>query len=419
MQGLLKLSAHAGKINIVETINVFLLLCLSGINFCNDSEDFLLLVLLINVFLFINKKEKIDNGFFTALLFFMFLTIGQWLWLSDGSMKSSMGFFIRLVIAYLVIKNTSNFILTFLNIMLFLCIAAIFFYVFFLIFPSIEDSLFSNKHFWDNPATYEVKKSLIIFNIFREPTLDNETRGLWGLPRNPGAFWEPGAFAGYINLAIAFEVIFIKKFAGKGLIFLAALLTTFSTTGYLAAGLFFFLYFILVEPNSKRKLIITPVIFGAMIYLIFNVDFLAEKISFQTQLFIENSVYNTQSENDTRLGSAVLDFTDFQRSPVFGTGPSDETRYGKNEVLFMRTNGVTDIIVRIGVIGFIFLCWIFSKSIKAYLTASEIGRPKISAYVLLFIIFFVSLSETYFIMPFFWSLAFLEYAPPFIIEKSP
>ena len=117
-----------------------------------------------------------------------------------------------------------------------------------------------------------------------------------------------------------------------------------------------------------------------------------------------------QSDDDTRLGSTFLDLSDFRRSPLFGTGPSDETRYGKKEILFMRTNGLADLIVRIGIIGFLFVCWTFFVSLKKYFATNEIPKPKTSAYIFIFITFLISLSETYFNMPFFWSLFLLQYA---------
>src|SRR5688572_30593002 len=164
MQHLFKISGEK-KINFFESINVFFLLSLSGINFFNDNDVFLIFVFSVNVIFFFSQKQKIDNGFLGFVLFFIFLTIAQVIWFSDGNFESTMGFFLRLFIAYFVLKNSSNFILTFLNILLFLSLAAIFFYVFFLVFPSVEDFLFAHKHFWDYPGTYEYKKSLIIYNI--------------------------------------------------------------------------------------------------------------------------------------------------------------------------------------------------------------------------------------------------------------
>jgi hypothetical protein len=410
MMHLFKISIEEEKTNILETVNVFLLLSLSGISFFSGNETFLFLVFFLNLLLFLYKKEKIENGFFFFLFFFIFLTIAQLIWFSDGNFKSTIGFLLRIIVAYLVIKNCSNFLSSFLRLLFFLSLASIFFYLFFLIFPSIEEALFVNKHFWDDPATNEYKKSLIIYNIFREPLFGSDSLGLFGLPRNSGPFWEPGAFGGYLTMGIAFEMILFRKFSKRVFIFLIALLSTFSTAGYMAITLFFLLYFLFLETNQKRKLLIFPTLVAGAFFLILNVDFLAIKITEQVKGFEEDQIYNTQSDNDTRLGSTVLDFKDFQRSPIFGTGPSNETRYGKKEVLFMRTNGLTDLVVRVGLLGFLFICWTFFRSLKNYFSENGMSPPKTSAYILVFITFLISLSETYFNMPFFWSLFFLQYA---------
>ena len=240
-----------------------------------------------------------------------------------------MGFFLRILTAYLVIKNCTDFLSTFLRLLFFLSIASIFFYIFFIIFPSIEDSLFANKHFWDDPGTYEFKKSLIIYNIFREPLFGIDALGLFGLPRNSGPFWEPGAFGGYLTIGLAFEMILFRKFSLRVLIFLIALATTFSTAGYLATAVFFLLYFLFLETNKKKKLLIFPVLLVGLFFLIADVEFLASKITGQLEGFKQAQTYKMQSDDDTRLGSTVLDLADFRRSPLFGTGPSDDTRYGK------------------------------------------------------------------------------------------
>ncbi len=406
---LYKISNESPQVKLFDTINLFLLLSLSGINFLNANDNFLLLVFFLNAGIFIYRKEKIDNGFLRFFLFFIFLSLAQVIWFSDGNVKSSLGFLIRIITAYLVIKNIASFIHTFLRLLYFLSIVSIIFYLFFLAFPSIEEALFVNKHFWDNPATHEYKKSLIIYNIFREPLFGIEALGLFGLPRNSGPFWEPGAFGGYLTIGVAFEVILFRKFSLRMFVFLIALVTTFSTAGYLAVSVFFLLYFILLETNKKRKILIFPVLVAVSIFLLFNVEFLATKMAAQIKGFEEEQIYDTQSDDDTRLGSSILDFKDFQRSPIFGTGPSDETRYGKKEVLFMRTNGLTDLLVRIGILGFLFICIIFFQSLKNYFEKVEISKPKACAFILLFITFLISTSETYFNMPFFWALFLLQY----------
>lgn len=410
MMHLFKISKEAKKINVFETVNLFLLLSLSGINFFNDNDNFLFFVTVLNLAIFFFKREKADNGYLIFFLFFVFLSVAQVLWFKDGSFKSTVGFFLRILTAYLVIKNCTDFVASFLRLLFFLSVASIFFYVFFLVFPSLEEALFVNKHFWDNPHTSEFKKSLIIYNIFREPLFGIESLGLFGLPRNSGPFWEPGAFGGYLTIGLMFEMILFRKFSLRVLAYLLALATTFSTAGYVATAAFFLLYFLFLETNQKRKLLILPALAVGIFFLIVDVDFLASKITGQIEGFQKAQTYMSQSDDDTRIGSTLLDLKDFQRSPLVGTGPSDETRYGKNEVLFMRTNGLADLLVRIGVIGFVFVTIIFYRSLRKYFGTNDIPKPKTTAFIFLLIVFLISLSETYFNMPFFWSLFLLQYA---------
>ncbi len=60
--------------------------------------------------------------------------------------------------------------------------------------------------------------------------------GVVGEPavRTQGIFWEPGVFQIYLNLAIAFELLYKEKIESKKIIaYIVALFLTFSTTGYI------------------------------------------------------------------------------------------------------------------------------------------------------------------------------------------
>ena len=62
MMHLFKISKEASKANILETVNLFLLLSLSGINFFNDNDNYLLGVCMLNLAVFVMKREKVDNS---------------------------------------------------------------------------------------------------------------------------------------------------------------------------------------------------------------------------------------------------------------------------------------------------------------------------------------------------------------------
>lgn len=70
--------------------------------------------------------------------------------------------------------------------------------------------------------------------------------------RNPGPFWEPGVFQMYINIALIF-LLFSKEKVNRYqlIIFLFALFTTFSTTGFIC---FFIILLAYYSRNDKFKL---------------------------------------------------------------------------------------------------------------------------------------------------------------------
>lgn len=76
------------------------------------------------------------------------------------------------------------------------------------------------------------------------------------LVRTQGIFWEPGAFQLYLNLAIAFEILYKKAANRKSVIvYSLALLLTFSTTGYVVYAWIIIVYLFVKKKTSKQDII--------------------------------------------------------------------------------------------------------------------------------------------------------------------
>ena len=103
--------------------------------------------------------------------------------------------------------------------------------------------------------------------------------------RNSGIFHEPGAYALWLIFAIGINTIITKKnFDKKNILMMLALVTTFSTAGYIEL----FILFIFLISRSRFNPIIK---FGTYIIFIFlsiflyqNTVFLAEKVNSQYQV---------------------------------------------------------------------------------------------------------------------------------------
>lgn len=180
--------------------------------------------------------------------------------------------------------------------------------------------------------------------------------------RNSGFFWEPGAFAGYLTLAI---LLLIAQKAGRTktlrfidkqvAVLVLAVLTTQSTTGYVAlAGLAVAFLWVNygVRQIGRFLVAICLVIFGALLAYT-EVPFLGEKIDAQ----YGRSLAREGAHETTRFGNAIYDFSFIRERPVLGWSTFTETRsrvdQDISEIAAGQGNGLTGLIVKFGFVGLV------------------------------------------------------------------
>jgi hypothetical protein len=222
----------------------------------------------------------------------------------------------------------------------------------------------------------------------------------YGLIRNSGPFWEPGAFGGFLVLAFLFNTLIHNTLLRKeNIIFIAAILTTFSTTTYLAL-IFFVAAFSFVKLNDhviKWGALLVFIAAGAFFYD--KLDFLGEKITKEVQ---ETKQQAFVRGGDTRMASAYLDLKEISDNSFhvfFGRGSHPDTRIKGIDKEVLRTNGITDLLSRFGLIFFIFAIFSLYKSFRLI---TELGNGKTNvAFVALGTMLILAFSEIYFIYIFF------------------
>lgn len=102
--------------------------------------------------------------------------------------------------------------------------------------------------------------------------------------RNCGPFWEPGAFQGFINLAIIIELLGHndrnREWHVRMLIFAITIITTFSTGGYIVLSICI-IYFVVsnIRLSNNNKMILLITFLSITLAIFFRTDFLYEKIS--------------------------------------------------------------------------------------------------------------------------------------------
>lgn len=223
---------------------------------------------------------------------------------------------------------------------------------------------------------------------------------IFGLIRNSGPFWEPGAFGGYLIIAFVFNTLLYNTIYRKeNLVYLAAILTTFSTTTYMAMLFFIAAYFFVQIRNPAVKWS-SLVIFLIIAFIAFQkIDFLGAKIQKE---FKETKFQALMKGGDTRMASAYLDLKEITENGVtlfFGRGSHPDTRVQGIDKEVIRTNGITDLLSRFGLPFFLFSIWGLYKS---YLLITSAGNGKSQmAIIALITTLIVAFSEIYFAYLFF------------------
>jgi hypothetical protein len=182
--------------------------------------------------------------------------------------------------------------------------------------------------------------------------------------RNCGMFGEPGMFAGYLNLALLLAIAEPGRASRLKLIVLVlGVLTTQSTTGYLA------LVFVLAIQNMFRRvtrmgglgyLMAVPavVIVCAVGWVAYEtLPFMKAKIEHQTTSAFDSA----EGASITRFGNLLFDLDYIQKRPIAGWSPRHATRMSVDpdalKLAWGQGNGLSGFAVKFGLVGLIAYCW--------------------------------------------------------------
>ncbi len=312
----------------------------------------LILSLIFALYLFIKNKKNIDKLFVNFSLLFFLVNIFLFFSLLKFDIFLSGYMYLKFLYAYLSIKNIGlDFFKNIVKIGYYGAIISLAFFSFQII---NYDFTFKFVGFLQNSFD---------FLTFRNESFANNilfTVNSSAEFRNSGFMWEPKGFANFLIISIFFQLVIgsFKVFNKKMLIMLIALITTFSTTGFIA--LFSLLIFYFLNKNLKTSLIFFPIfiLFSSIIF--FNTDFLYDKIVYELSLTkeYENLLYQKKDYKDDvyslgRTGSFIVDINDLKNRPFFGYGFTRENRTQSDFVKLIRVNGLSDLLAVYGIVGFI------------------------------------------------------------------
>ncbi len=356
---------------ITVYLYTFLLTAMSGNPLFSPVDDtakyiFVAFVLMLAVrhhqFFDLNKGIV----YYRFFAFFAFIFLFQKLVLGFVSVPSVIAFLARITLGYIIIRYVGhNFKYAFFQIIFAVSLVSLFGYAW-------------NALGMDIPAVYVMERTaewsdnsarnIILFNQHSEGQ------------RNSGMFWEPGAFACYICLAFLFYLgnirTLIKFHKWKVLIILAALITTYSTTGYIVL---FLLGIATIYLEYKRKYgpFVLPILltFGLLAYGIYeNTDFLKEKMNQQATAASQRDKGEFAPD---RMSALLFDLHYIGKHPFIGNGFHVSTRFADHPALQKEVlghgNGFSDFLASMGVLSLLFYLYYIVRYNKGHPAIFIIG----------------------------------------------
>jgi len=319
------------------------------------------------------------------------------------AVAAELGFLIKLCIALLAVKLIPEFSMRYIKVMYWLSIVSFVFWLPLTLGVDVR-SLFASVRI---PLPLDsIHYHIGLYNLRDE----YDVEGAVGI-RNMGMFWEPGAFAGYLVLALFFMIrdsetnLLRSKF---WIVIFGALLSTQSTTGYLSIIALTLLYVFRsgIAKNVAMKTVLFPIfilVFASLVTLLFSqTSFLGEKISAQ----IESASMLDDSSRINRFGNFLYDMQWIVERPVFGWSANPETRFAFDpEALDLASgqgNGLTGFAVKNGVLGVLVFFGLF-----AYATKRATGSTVVTLMGVLIVAMLLS-GEQFLGFPIFLTLMFLH-----------
>ena len=398
-----------------EFLLMFLLLALSGNPFFTQKLPvFISLASLVSFYYLLKHYNQTIKG--QTLFIFVFFIGYEFLhsiMFNLDYRETIIKLFLILLFSFTVVNILkTRFVKVFLYTMYIICIIS---FVFTLLcyIPGIGRGLYKLA-----AVLFPLKKD---FKNYSTPTLIVYTflpeffSGTFKYTRNAGIFWESGAFAVYLNIALYFNYYskklksFSDLFDRESLVFIIAICSTASTMGVLSLVAVITFYSFQLKTNLKYIGVFLIVIVSALAFTSF--DFLGDKI--QKQLSVSG-------ESNNRFGSAVMDFKDIEQRPILGWSRRIEVLFKTNvsSSKTHRPNGLTNFLRNYGLLYFSVYFYFVYKSFKAIGLHYKVNKVSLVLLGIL-LLWIVSFSEQIFDEAFLKALLFLSlvYASPVLIPK--
>lgn len=324
---------------------MYFCVALCGVPFFYGPKIFKVIFASFLIIIFVIQKRKIDRAFIGVNVFIVIIFIIQVLKFGSGNLINFGYIFLIITIPYLSLKIVGrDFMKYYINIIYFFAVISLIFYAISTFSPAFYNwtsTLPTQYHLDPNP---ELKKGFIIYTW--------EPAQLQGFLRNPGPFWEPSVYSNYLILALVFNIINTGVLAEKkNFVFIAAMITTLSTGGYVALFILLFSYSTFVPKiHFGYRLILIPFLVLTIYVSYSEFVFLGSKIEAQWEH--QTSVEAEGTQTSGRFMGAKKSLIAFSRHPIAGRGLIRQTAAERTDDEG-GAYGFISVLRRTGLFGFI------------------------------------------------------------------
>lgn len=322
------------------------------------SREFKAMLFFLVVFIFHLRKRSYDKQlFFVVIILTLLIIIQGVIW--GFSLFTLLTFLaITVLTPYYAIKILgTRFFLIAENLIYVTAIIGLFFYLIQMFVIGGEDFLYWIADLFSdiNPLP-EVRPNFFLYTI----SVNYFSFGS-NILRNSGPFHEPGAFAVFIVLAIGFNILRNKQLLTKRNVVLSiALITTFSTAGYLSLIALVIAYYTLLSKKKIGGFAILILLVPLFIY-ISGLPFMTAKIQHQYKSQTEVSLNVTTSG---RILGARKSILVLKRYPLTGRGLISASKVEDRSSEEAAGYGFMKFFSQIGIILSLLFLLIFRRGLK-------------------------------------------------------
>lgn len=334
-------------------IIMYLVFAIGGIPFFSIPKEVKVLFTIFLIILAFKSKIKIDLSIVIVLFLVLLVFLAQVLNFGEGSFINYGYLIIIFISGYLAVKVVgTRFPEYYVNITYFFAIIALGFYFLSIISPIFYDFTSIIAPTLGTDPTGVVSESFIIYTFESKAT---------DFLRNPGPFWEPGAYATFLILALIFNVVYKRKLNDKkNWIFILSIITTQSTAGYIALFVLLIGYSLLGNFAVYKKVVVSIFFIASSVIVFTEAPFLENKI---TDQFTYQSSTSLNTPTSGRFLAARKDLVAISRYPIFGIGvvTSTMSHYYSDD---RGGYGFVNMIARFGIFTSFFFIIYWYKGLK-------------------------------------------------------